>query len=327
MAGEEIKFEATAGDEGERLDLVLARGLGISRSRAAAILKSGKVRGTGIKAAKPSTIVRAGEIFTLPEPEESPRGARATAENIPLAVLYEDEHLIVIDKPAGMVVHPAPGHYSGTLVNALLAHINNQPDSRLEALRPGIVHRLDKDTSGLLVVARTFEAHLNLSEQIKNRQASRIYLAISCGHWPKREDTIDAPIGRSRKNRQKMSVSADGGREAITSYRVLQSFSIAELVQVRLLTGRTHQIRVHFAYRGHPVLGDPLYGGRVVLLKGFNSSHPHLVSELLGAGRRQALHAAELSFTHPFTGEKMHFSSPLPSDMNDLLQILSRENP
>jgi len=319
-----IKYKTIAEDEGERLDVVLAKRLGISRTRMAALLKSGAVTSESKKNLKPSTIARAGEIFTLPTPEKCPRGTRVIPENIPLNILFEDQHLLVVDKPAGMVVHPAPGHYSGTLVNALLAHINTALDPRLEALRPGIVHRLDKDTSGLLVVAKTFEAHTQLSEQIKNRKASRIYLALSCGHWPKMEDTIAAPVGRCRTNRKKMAVLAKGGQEAVTVYHVLQSFAVAELVEVHLQTGRTHQIRIHFAHCGHPVLGDPLYGGRKVFLRGFTGSHPRMVRALLASSTRQALHASRLSFNHPLTGERMQFTSPLPDDFKTLLQILSQ---
>lgn len=270
---------------------------------------------------KPSTSVKTGDIFTLPQLEKSPRGSEIAPENIPLVILFEDDHLLVVEKPAGMVVHPAPGHLEGTLVNALLAHINSSVDSRLDVLRPGIVHRLDKDTSGLLVVAKTFEAHEKLAVQIKERSAGRNYLAVSWGHWPEREGRIEAPIGRSSKNRKKMVVFAAGGREAATVYRVLESFPLAELVEVHLRTGRTHQIRVHFAHRGHPVLGDQLYGGRKAL-RNYSGQYRNTVRFLLDACTRQALHAYKLTFKHPATSEPLEFTSPLPDDFEHILQIL-----
>ncbi|MEA1996220.1 MAG: RluA family pseudouridine synthase [Gemmatimonadota bacterium] len=327
-----MKYTATAEDEGARCDVLLAGKLEISRTRAAALLKNGKIlKGENGAAAtvpvKPSSIVRPGDTFNLPRLEKSPRAAlKAVPEDIPLDIIYEDSELLVVNKPWGMVVHPAPGHYTGTLVNALLSHINTPLDSRLEARRPGIVHRLDKDTSGLLVVAKTFESQTGLSEQIRNRTASRIYLALSLGHWSLREGIIESRIGRGRHNRKKMAVlSSQDAREAVTGYRVLKSYSVAELVEVRLHTGRTHQIRVHFAHKGHPVLGDTLYGGKTVALRGYKSSHPRLVQALLGSTDRQALHAARLSFEHPGTGQRLSFECPVPADMEQLLHIL--ENP
>jgi 23S rRNA pseudouridine1911/1915/1917 synthase len=316
-----IKYQASSEDEGQRLDLVLAKRLGISRTRAAALAKSGAVVCESAVKLKASTPVKAGDIFTLPQIERSPRGSEITPEKIPLAILFEDEHLLVVDKPAGMVVHPAPGHSGGTLVNALLAHINTSVDSRLDVLRPGIVHRLDKDTSGLLVVAKTFEAHEKLSSQIKERSAGRVYLAVSCGHWPQPQGRIEAPVGRSPKNRKKMAVLTADGRPAVTAYRVLESFPLAELVEVVLHTGRTHQIRVHFAHRGHPVLGDPLYGGRKAV-RNYSGQYHNMVRMLLEACDRQALHAYRLSFKHPASGQAVEFTSPLPEDFERVLQIL-----
>lgn len=316
-----IKYRASSEDEGQRLDVLLAKRLEISRTRAAVLVKNGAVACEGAGKLKPSTPVKAGDIFTLPQLEKSPRGSQVAPENIPLAILFEDEHLLVVEKPAGMVVHPAPGHSAGTLVNALLSHINSSVDSRLDVLRPGIVHRLDKDTSGLLVVAKTFEAHEKLAAQIKERTAGRVYLALSWGHWPEREGRIEAPIGRSPRNRKKMAVFAAGGREAVTVYRVLESFPLAELVEVHLCTGRTHQIRVHFAHRGHPVLGDPLYGGRKVV-RSYSGQYRNMVRSLLDASSRQALHASKLSFKHPASGKPLEFTSPPPDDFERILQIL-----
>ena len=316
-----IKYQASSKDEGQRLDVLLAKRLGISRTRAAALAKNGAVVCEGAGKLKPSTSVKTGDIFTLPQLEKSPRGSEIAPEKIPLVILFEDDHLLVVEKPAGMVVHPAPGHLEGTLVNALLAHINSSVDSRLDVLRPGIVHRLDKDTSGLLVVAKTFEAHEKLAVQIKERSAGRNYLAVSWGHWPEREGRIEAPIGRSSKNRKKMVVFAAVGREAVTVYRVLESFPLAELVEVHLRTGRTHQIRVHFAHRGHPVLGDQLYGGRKAL-RNYSGQYRNTVRFLLDACTRQALHAYKLTFKHPATSEPLEFTSPLPDDFEHILQIL-----
>jgi len=316
-----IKYRACSEDEGQRLDLVLAKRLGISRTRATALVRSGTVTCESAGKLKPSTPVKAGDIFTLPPVERSLRGSEITPEKIPLAILFEDDHLLVVDKPAGMVVHPAPGHYTGTLANALLAHINTSFDSRLDIFRPGIVHRLDKDTSGLLVVAKTFEAHEKLSGQIKERTAGRVYLAVSCGHWPERQGRIEAPIGRSPKNRKKMAVSPAGGRAAVTDYRVIESFPIAELVEIHLTTGRTHQIRVHFAHRGHPVLGDPLYGGRKAV-RNYSGEYRDTARLLLDACSHQALHAHRLSFKHPASGEAVEFTSPPPEDFQRVLQIL-----
>ena len=316
------RYQATEEDESRRLDTVLALRLGISRSRAAALLKSGQIISAPVRVLKPSTLVKRGDCFILPEIDKSPRDSNLKPENIQLAILFEDEHLLVIDKPAGMVVHPAPGHYAGTLANALAAHFDTGLDPRLERLRPGIVHRLDKDTSGLLVVAKTFEAHENLARQISSRTAGRTYLALSLGHWPESAGTIEAAIGRSRTNRKKMAVLESGGRAALTDYRVLESFRPAELVEARLYSGRTHQIRVHFAFRGHPVLGDTLYGGGSSALRGLDPRVRLLVRELLELCSRQALHARSLAFRHPATGAALEFTSPLPEDFEASLKLL-----
>ena len=316
------RYQAAPEDEGRRLDTVLAEKLGISRSRVASLLKSGQIVSALGRALKPSTLVKAGDGFPLPEIDKSPRDSNLKPENIRLAIVFEDEHLLVVDKPAGMVVHPAPGHYGGTLANALAAHLNAVLDPRLERLRPGIVHRLDKDTSGLLVVAKTFEAHENLALQIRSRTAGRTYLALSLGHWPESDGTIEAPIGRSRTNRKKMAVLERGGRAALTAYRVLESYPPAELVEARLQSGRTHQIRVHFAFRGHPVLGDTLYGGGSSAVRGLDPRVHRLVRRMLDLCQRQALHARSLSFRHPVTGAVLEFTSPLPEDFAAVLNLL-----
>jgi 23S rRNA pseudouridine1911/1915/1917 synthase len=321
------QIEATSEETGQRLDLFLSRRLGISRSRVTALCKKGLVlRVESQKSAKPSTPVSEGDKFSLPPLEDSPRGSSALSENIPLDIVFEDEQLLVVDKPAGMVVHPAPGHYSGTLVNALLGHLGRKIDPDLDRLRPGIVHRLDKETSGLLVVAKTFTAHQHLSEQIKKRHAVRTYFCLSWGHWPARQDTISGPLGRCSRNRKKMAVAPVTGRPATTGYQVLESYDVAELVEVTLHTGRTHQIRVHFSFRGHPVVGDPLYGGRSTVIRALGSTGERRlkIKALLEACSRQALHATRLAFDHPCTGEKMTFTSPLPDDIEAALTILKQ---
>ena len=321
------QIQASEQDAGRRLDVVLSRILGVSRSRATAHCRKGLVlRVSSGKPAKPSTPVTVGEMFTFPPLEESPRGTKALSEIIPLDIIFEDESMLVVNKHAGMVVHPAPGHYSGTLVNALLGHLDRELDPRLDRLRPGIVHRLDKDTSGLLVVAKTFTAQHRLGEQIKERRAVRTYLCLTWGRWSATEGTISESVGRSHRDRKKMAVVPVAGRLATTIYRVLESYDVAELVEVTLDTGRTHQIRVHFSYRGHPVVGDPLYGGRSAALHALGSSSDRRlrVRALLETCPRQALHAAKLSFDHPATGERMSFSSLLPADIEAALGILKQ---
>jgi 23S rRNA pseudouridine1911/1915/1917 synthase len=258
----------------------------------------------------------------LPPPEP----ASPEAQHIPLNIVFEDEHLIVIDKPAGLVVHPAAGHRSGTLVNALIAHCGASLSGIGGVMRPGIVHRLDKDTSGLLVVAKTDQAHRGLAEQFaehgRDGRLERVYLALVWGVPERYRGTIEASLARSASNRQKIAVSrATTARRAVTRYEVKKDFGVASLVECRLETGRTHQIRVHLAHAGHPLLGDQTYG------KGFASSASRLSEEArqaLAALGRQALHAAVLGFEHPVTGEPMRFTSPPPADFARLLSALSR---
>ncbi len=320
----EISYTATAADQGRRLDVVLAGALNISRSRITALVRDGLVSGPPGKKLKTSYPVAAGDTFSLPRPDPTPRSSTLLPQQIPLEIVYEDEHLLVVNKPPGMVVHPAPGHRSGTLANAVAAHCNRNSDNRLDPMRPGIVHRLDKDTSGLLVVAKTFEAHEHLAAQIKRHSASRIYLALTLGHWAEPEGTIEAPLGRSRRDRKKMAVAGEGGRRATTLYRVIESFPAAELVEATLRTGRTHQIRVHFTHRGHPVLGDPDYGGRAKALGGMAPGFRGLLKQALEMLPRQALHAHRLSFEHPSSREKLDFSVPVPQDFQRVLELLRR---
>lgn len=238
-------------------------------------------------------------------------------------VVYEDSDLLVVNKKAGMVVHPAAGNFSHTLVNALLFHCKDLSGIN-GVLRPGIVHRLDKNTSGLLVVAKNDSAHLSLAEQIKNRTLLREYTAIVWGHMPTEEGIIEAPIGRALKDRKKMAVTRVKGRESLTQYKVLEKYIICDLLSLRLKTGRTHQIRVHLSYLNHPVLGDPEYGGRQKWLKGIFDQERPLAQKLLGLIDRQALHAKKIGFVHPRTKEYQEFDSPLPEDMENVLYFIRR---
>jgi 23S rRNA pseudouridine1911/1915/1917 synthase len=252
--------------------------------------------------------------LTIPEPEEP--GARAEA--IPLSILYEDPHLLVVDKPAGMVVHPGAGNYSGTLVNALLHHCPDLPGIG-GVLRPGIVHRLDKDTSGVLVVAKDDVTHRGLSEQFKKHTPTRRYIGIVFGRLAD-EGQVSASIGRHPADRKKMSARPKKGREAQTHWKVLRRFGRFDLVEFRLTTGRTHQIRVHLSSIGHPILGDPLYGGR----KRMAGVEPLSLRRGLQRLKRQALHARSLGFTHPVTGERLEFSSPIPEDLEEAIRFLEK---
>ncbi|MBS0661134.1 MAG: RluA family pseudouridine synthase [Verrucomicrobia bacterium] len=289
----------------ERLDLFLAAALpGLTRSRLQGLIKAGKVVLDGQPAAKSGQLLRGGERIRVEE--QPPAPLEAVAQDIALDVLFEDDDLLVLNKPPGLVTHPAPGHPDGTLVNALLHHCATLSRGSAEA-RPGIVHRLDKDTSGLLVVAKNDPAHLSLARQFEERSTEKFYLALVRG-WPRGESgRIDAPIGRHRTDRKKMAVVAAGaGRSALTTWRVLQRFGPealglpAALVECQLHTGRTHQIRVHLKHLGHPILGDATYGGPV---KGVRPEPA-----------RQLLHAWRLALAHPRTGQRLSFEAPPPAD-------------
>ena len=283
---------------GERLDRFLSgQRPDLSRSRIQALIGEGSATLDG-KAVKASTKVRRGQVVELRILEAQPSALEA--QDIPLNVVYEDGDLLVVDKPAGMTVHPAPGHPDGTLVNAVLAHC---PDLQGigGTVRPGIVHRLDKDTSGLMVVAKNDRAHRLLSEQLKAREFIKVYIALTHGSVAPAEAVIDAPIRRSNANRQRMAI-VDGGREAITRYRVMRHYRAHTLVEAHLLTGRTHQIRVHFATLGYPLVGDATYG------------------KADGRLGRQFLHAATLGFRHPDGGEYREFTSALPVELAGFLE-------
>ncbi|HEY8485046.1 MAG TPA: RluA family pseudouridine synthase [Longimicrobiales bacterium] len=307
--GERYRLVVEEAPAEARLDAYLARRLPeLSRSRVAQLLESGRVRVNG-RVPRKSERPTPGMVIEVELPPAEAPGVRA--EPIPLEIVYEDGDLVVVNKPAGLVVHPAPGHATGTLVNALLYHIRDLSGIG-GVLRPGILHRLDKDTSGLLVVAKNDEAHRRLAAALKRREVKRVYLAAAWGHLPQDELTVEAPIGRSPTHRQRMAVVA-GGRPAVTHLRRLERWVAADLVRAELETGRTHQIRVHLAHIGHPVVGDSTYGAGAE--RGMSGPVRRWAEEFARRVPRQFLHAAELSFRHPRTGEVLRFESPLPPDL------------
>lgn len=298
---------ATAG----RLDKALAEASGLSRERIKALIADDAVTLSGRPVSNGSAKVAGGEQFAIDLPPPEPLDA--VAQDIPLTVAFEDAHLIVVDKAAGMVVHPAAGNPDGTLVNALLHHCAGQLSGINGTLRPGIVHRIDKDTSGLLVVAKSDAAHERLAAQFADHSIERTYLAVCAGHPVPAQGTVTGRIGRSDADRKKMALLPDTslrGKHAVTHYRTLRPLAHAALIECRLETGRTHQVRVHLASIGHPLVGDPVYGRDPAPLR-------PLLKEL--GFSRQALHAASLGFVHPVTGERLVFSSELPADMEELI--------
>ncbi len=311
---------AVAADAGARLDRLLAARLeDLSRSRLKGLIEAGMVSADGAPVREPSTRVKAGQTFAIVIPETVP--ATPEGQVMALDVVYEDADIIVIDKPAGMVVHPAPGNPDRTLVNALIAHCGVSLTGVGGVRRPGIVHRLDKDTSGLMVAAKSDAAHQGLVAQFAARTVERVYRALVWGRPEPAAGKIAGNIGRSPRNRKKMAVLRRGGRPAVTRYRVRRSYAggAASLVECRLLTGRTHQIRVHLAAQGHPVIGDPTYGRRDDRRR---TALPEAARNAALAMDRQALHAATLGFRHPGTGETLRFESDLPSDIKSLKSSL-----
>lgn len=298
---------------GWRLDRALADAAPtISRERLKALIRSGAVETSGKPLRDPATKVRGDESFRVEVPEPTP--AHNEPQDIPLKIVFEDEHLLVVDKPAGLVVHPAAGNLDGTLVNALLHHCGGSLSGIGGVARPGIVHRIDKDTSGLLVVAKTDVAHEGLAKQFAAHSIDRRYLAIVTGVPRVSEGLVDAPLARSSTNRKKIAiVEGSRGKRAVTHWKRLEVLKDVALVECRLETGRTHQVRVHMASIGHPLVGDPVYGRS-------GKTHGNILREL--QFHRQALHATELGFTHPVTKGRLSFTSPMPPDMQELFDAL-----
>jgi len=305
-------IEGVVAASDQRLDKALADASGLSRERVKALLGEGRITLGGKVAAQASQKLAAGTAFRIAVPEAVP--AEAAAQDIPLSVVFEDAHLIVVDKPAGLVVHPAAGNLDGTLVNALLHHCRGQLSGIGGVARPGIVHRIDKDTSGLLVVAKTDAAHEGLAKQFADHSIARAYHAVVAGRPIPPAGTVRGAIARSSVNRKKMALVEGGrGKHAVTHYTTLEPLASAALIECRLETGRTHQVRVHMSSIGHALLGDPVYG----------RSPPRLrpILEKLGF-QRQALHARELGFIHPVTHESLRFVSAIPADLGALIEEL-----
>ena len=310
-----LRLASDDGDVGKRADAFIAEKSHLTRSAAARLIESGRITLEGSnKALNKKDKICKGDVLAVCLPEPEP--CEAQPENIPLDIVYEDEDIIVVNKPEGMVVHPAAGNPSGTLVNALLYHCKDGLSGIGGVIRPGIVHRIDKDTGGLLVVAKNDAAHLFLAEEIKHHRVERVYHAIVRGNFREDSGTVDAPIGRHPIDRKKMAVIRTDeykSREAITHWRVLERFGQFTHIECRLETGRTHQIRVHMASLGHPLMGDSVYGGGGTP---FEARHKVLICG-------QCLFASNLTITHPRNREKMEFSAPLPDNFQKILNILS----
>jgi 23S rRNA pseudouridine1911/1915/1917 synthase len=317
---------ASEADRGSRLDRFLAKAIpSLSRTRLQALIAGGFVAAGGVTITDASYRVKPGELFEVSVPPAAPAVPRPEA--IPLDIAYEDDDVIVVNKPAGLVVHPAPGARERTLVNALLAHCGPSLSGVGGVARPGIVHRLDKDTSGLMVVAKTDAAHASLAEQFASRRITRAYYAVVWGSPSPPSGEIKGNIGRSPRNRKKMAVVTRGGKPAITRYRLVRRLgSLASLVECRLATGRTHQIRVHLASIGHAILGDPLYGrARYPKARGAHPKPDELrIKEAIRGLGRQALHAYLIGFQHPRDGRPLEFRSEIPADIRKLSESLER---
>jgi 23S rRNA pseudouridine1911/1915/1917 synthase len=308
----------------ERIDLYLTHHVAnATRAKVQQAIRNGSVTVNG-KTVKTSFIVHGGQEIHVVLPTPPPPDV--VAEPIDLDIVYEDEYLLVVNKPAGMVTHPAYGNYTGTLVNALLYHCREKLSTLNDTTRPGIVHRLDKDTSGIMVVAKDDVTHARLAKQFSQRTIEREYQALVWGLFgDAASGVIDAALGRSKSDRKKIAVIS-AGKSAVTEYAVLENFEYLSLVSLHLKTGRTHQIRVHLHHIGHPVFGDPTYGGRRIAWGGTDRSRKEEVHALLGLIGRQTLHARTIGFFHPATREPMRFESPLPSDFAAVLACLRKKN-
>lgn len=303
-----LRFLVLDEERGKRLDSFLVEKTGLTRSRVQQLIAQGAVLVDGVMSPKNHRL-RPGEVVAAEVPPQQP--AVPLPQDVPLRLLYQDDYLVVVSKPAGMVVHPSAGHADGTLVNALLGSVGGLATTD-DVLRPGIVHRLDKDTSGLMVVARDDRTRNALQEMIKERRLRRSYLALVHGTPSSRRGTVEAPIGRDPRNRKRMAVTVFGGKPAVTHFEVLEEWGRASLLHVDLVTGRTHQIRVHLSYIGHPVAGDRIYG------------KVRDLERELGL-QRQFLHAYRMQFTHPSSGKEMSFEDPLPADLEEALRRLRAE--
>lgn len=303
---EPITLTVPQEDAGTRLDAWLAAQteLSLTRSAVQQLVEKGGILRNG-RQPKKNDKLQAGDTVTVEIPEPEPTDV--LPQNIPIDIIYEDTELLVVNKPKGMVVHPAPGHADGTLVNALLYHCEGQLSGINGVIRPGIVHRIDRDTSGLLIVAKTDRAHLGLAAQIAEHSFTREYEALACGRFREENGTVNAPIGRDPKDRQKMCVTEKNSRHAVTHYQVLTQYAKLAHICCRLETGRTHQIRVHMRYLGHPIYGDAVYGKAVKGVEG------------------QCLHARKIGFVHPTTGKELFFDSPLPDYFTQILEKAARE--
>ena len=300
---EKVTLNIPAEASGTRADKYISDNIALTRSAVQSLMEKGMILADGKPAAK-NMKLRGGETFTVDIPDPEPMDA--VPEDIPLDIVYEDSDLLVVNKSKGMVVHPAHGNYTGTLVNALLHHCGDSLSGINGVIRPGIVHRIDKNTSGLLIVAKNDAAHLKLAEQIKVHSFTREYEAVVTGVMKEQSGTVDAPIGRHKTDRKKMCVTSENSRNAVTHYEVLKQYGGYAHLRLRLETGRTHQIRVHMAYIGHPVMGDDVYGKPYKGLEG------------------QCLHARKIGFIHPSTGEYMEFSSELPEYFQAVLRKLEK---
>ena len=322
-----FEIRVPPGQTKERLDVYLTSHTeNATRNKVQEAIKNGEIHVNG-KIVKPSYVILGNDRIEInllrPDPPE------VKAENIPLEIVYEDEYLLVVNKPAGMVTHPAYKNYSGTLVNALMHHseklsqFHSEDDEEYNIVRPGIVHRLDKDTSGLLVVAKDETSHQKLAKQFAAKTSEREYNAIVWGKFKQQAGVIDAPLGRSKSDRTKVAVIADG-KNAVTDYEVIEQFDYLSFVKLHLRTGRTHQIRVHLAHIHHPVFGDETYGGREIIVSRIEGKKKAEIKNLLERMPRQALHAKKLGFVHPVTKKMMRFESELPDDMKEVLRFLKK---